>query len=135
MRRIRLLRVHGSIDQILGEVYVGYGDLMKFTAYHLGNLRGLGRQLSEMPRTNEALREHWFAPYFTRLDDALKDISKDYGKWTDKAAFEVVGDVADELLAQGGVHYKSRPNGGLGIDIPFMAETMPSERAAGINAT
>lgn len=133
---IKAYRIHGSIDQILGEVYRGYGDLMKFTAYHLGNLRGLGRQLSEMPRTTEALRGHWFAPYFTRLDDALKDISKDYGTWTDKAAFEVVGDLADELLAQGGVHYKRRPDGRLGIDIPFTAETMPSEAdAARLNAT
>ena len=123
---IKAYRIHGSINQILGEVYVGHGALMKFAAYHLGNLRGLGRELSEMPRTIAALKGHWFAPYFTRLDDALKDIEKDYGKWTDKASFEVVGDLADELLAEGGVHYKSRPNGGLGIDIPLTTETMPS---------
>ena len=85
-----------------------------------------------MPRTIEALKGHWFAPYFTRLDDALKDIENDYGKWTDKASFEVIGDLADELLAQGGVHYKSRPNGGLGIDIPLTAETMPSAADAAL---
>lgn len=127
---IKAYRIHANINQILGEVYVGYGALMKFAAYHLGNLRGLGRQVSEMPRTTEALAGHWFAPYFTRLDDALNDIEKDYGKWTDKVSFEVVGDLADELLAEGGVHYKTMPNGGLGIDIPLTAETMPSEAEA-----
>jgi hypothetical protein len=127
---IKAFRIHGSIDQVLGEVYIDYGGLMKFTAYYLGNLRGLGRALSEMPRTNEALAGHWFAPYFTRLDDALKDIAKGYGKWPDKRAFEVLGDLADELLAQGGVHYKSRPDGRPYIDIPFTAETIPSEAEA-----
>jgi hypothetical protein len=124
---IKAYRVHANIDRILGEVYLAYGDLMKFTAYHLGNLRGLGRDLSEMPRTVEALKGHWFAPYFARLGEALKDIEKDYGKWTDKSSFEVIGDLADELLAQGGIHYKSRPDGRLYIDIPFTAETMPNQ--------
>jgi hypothetical protein len=124
---IKAFRVHGRIDQLLGEIYVAYGDLMKCAAYHLGNLRGLGRSLSEMPRTTEALEGHWFAPYFIRLDDALKDIAKDYGTWADKGVFEVVGDLTDELLAHGGVHYKNRPDGRLYIDIPFTAETLPSE--------
>jgi hypothetical protein len=132
---IKAYRIHANIDRILGEVYVAYGDLMKFTAYHLGNLRGLGRDLSEMPRTVEALKGHWFAPHFARLDEALKDIAKDYGKWTDKSSFEVVGDLADELLAHGGIHYKSRVDGRLYIDIPFTAETMPSEAEAAQFAT
>lgn len=124
---IKAYRVHANIDRILGEVYVACGDLMKFTAYHLGNLRGLGRDLSEMPRTVEALKGHWFEPYFTRLGEALEDITKAYGKWADKSSFEVIGDLADELLAHCGIHYKSRPDGRLYIDIPFTAETMLSE--------
>lgn len=127
---IKAYRVHGNIDQVLGEVYIGYGDMMKFTAYHLGNLRGLGRKLSEMPRTIEALKGHWFASYLTRLDDALRAIEIKYGKWPDKAPFEVVGDIADELLAQGGLHFKNRPDGSRYIDIPFKAETMPTEAEA-----
>lgn len=133
---IKAYRIHGSVDQVLGEVYAGYGDMMKFGAYHLGNLRGLGRLWSEMPRTVEALKGHWFAPYFTRLDDALIAISNEYGKWTDKAGFEVVGDIADELLAEGGIHFKRRRDGHLYIDIPFTVETMPTEaEAAALSAT
>ncbi len=124
---IMAYRIHRSIDQILGEIYVAYGNLMKFAAYHLGNLRGLGRNASEMARTTEALEGHWFAPYFTRLDNALKEIAKDYGKWTDKAVFESVGDLVDDLLAQGGIHYCCRPDGSLYINIPFTSETMPNE--------
>jgi hypothetical protein len=123
---IKAFRIHGRIDQLLGEVYVVYGDLMKFAAYLLGNLRGLGRSLSDLPRTAEALAGHWFTPYFIRLDDALKDIAKDYGKWADKGVFEAIGDLADGLLAQGGVHYMSRSDGPPYINIPFTAETMPS---------
>jgi len=46
--RIKSYRVPGSFDQILGDSYLAYGDL-KFAAYHLGNPRGLGRALPEMP--------------------------------------------------------------------------------------
>jgi hypothetical protein len=33
--------------------------------------------------------------------------------------------LTDELLAEGGVHYKTRPDGRLYIDVPFTAETIP----------
>ena len=127
---IKAYRLHGSIDQVLGQVYVEYGEMLKFSAYLLGNLRGLDRQLSELPRSVKALEGHWFAPYLTRLDAALRDISKAYGKWTDKDSFEIVGDIADDLLALDGIHFKSRPDGRLYIDIPFKADTMPSEAEA-----
>ncbi len=120
-----------SIDQILGEVYFGYGDLMKFTAYHLGNLRGLGRQLSEMPRNTEALEGHWFTGShpFSPAMTMRKDISKDYGKWTDKAAFEVVGDLADACLLRAEFTTRAGPTG-VGHRHPGTAETMPSEADA-----
>ena len=123
---IKAFRIHSNIDQLLGEVYVAYGELMKFAAYHLGNLSGLGRTVADMPKTMDTLEGHWFQPYCTRLDGALRGIAKDYGKWSDKLVFEVLADLADELLAQNGIHYKSRPNGQLYIDIPFTAETLPS---------
>lgn len=122
---IKAFRSHRSIDQLMGEMYITYGNLLKFSAYHIGNLRGLGRSPSEMPRTAEALEGHWFARYFTRLEDALKGIEKDYGRWPDKVAFEAVGDLVDEVIGHGGVHYKTRPDGRLYIDVPLSAETTP----------
>lgn len=122
---IKAYRGHGRLDQVVGEVYGAYGDLMKFSAYHLGNLRGLGLSLPDMPRTVEALAGNWFAPYFHRLDDALKDIAKDYRNWKDQVAFEVIGDLADELLAHGGIHYEERADGRLYINIPLTIETTP----------
>jgi hypothetical protein len=127
---IKAYRIHANIDQVLGEVYVRYGELMKFASYHLGNLRGTGRQQSDMPRTVEALTGHWFAPYLSRLELSLQAICDQYGRWTDKSTFEAVGDLADELLAQGGIHFRNRPDGRLYIDIPFKAETMPTEAEA-----
>ena len=123
---IKAFRIHRNIDQLLGEVYVAYGNLLKFAAYHLGNLSGLGCTVADMPKTRDALEGHWFQPYFNRLEGALRGIEKDYRKWGDKRAFEAVADLADELLAQNGIHYKSRSNGQLYIDIPLTAETTPS---------
>ena len=115
----------GKCDAVLriGGPSAGADDMVT-TGERLG--KRIFHDLSEIPRTVEALKGHWFAPYFTRLVEALKDIAKDYGKWTDKASFEVIGAPLG-LLDQGGVRYTSRPDGRLRIDIPFTAETMPSE--------
>jgi hypothetical protein len=110
------------VDQILTEFN---SELMKFTAHHHGNLKGLRLPLSNMPRTAEALAGHSFSPYFHRLDDALKAIAKDYGRWSDQVPFEVVGNLADELLAHGGILYQTLADGRAYVDIPFTAETMP----------
>jgi hypothetical protein len=122
---IKAFRNHGQIDRLLADVYITYGDLMKLAAYHVGNLTGLGLSPSNMTRTKEALEGHWFESYFWRLDNALRDIAKAYGTWSNKQAFEVIGELADDLLAQGGVHYRYRPNGRLYVDVPFTTATMP----------
>jgi hypothetical protein len=38
---IKAYRLHHNVQKITAEVYGTYGDLMKFTAYHLGNMAGL----------------------------------------------------------------------------------------------
>ena len=50
---IAAYRSHGNVDQILEEIYGAYGDLLKFSAYHLGNLDGAGIEVMAKPRTVE----------------------------------------------------------------------------------
>jgi hypothetical protein len=122
---IAAYRIHGNVDQILEEVYSAYGDLLKFSAYHLGNLDGVGIEVMARPKTVEALRDHWFMPYFVRLKAACETIAQNVGKWRDTADFEVIGDLVDELVAAGGLLISDQADGSLYVDIPFTPETMP----------
>lgn len=118
-------RTHGKVDQILGDIYLAYGDLMKFAAYHLGNLAGRDLRPTDMPRTMATLNGHWFAPYFDRIDAACNVLADHYGRWTDQTAFEAIGVLADELVSLGGLHITDQPDGSLCVNIPFSPETMP----------
>ena len=93
-------------------------------------IKGLpaGLTLEDLPKTKAALDDHWFEPFFAKLQQACADIAADYGKWTDRSAFEALGDVADEIVAHGGVIVSGhKENGGFYVHIPFTPETMPDE--------
>jgi len=123
---IKAYRLHGDHGRITGEVYGAYGELMKFAAYHLGNMVGLGLTLEDLPKTKAALEGHWFAPYFEKLKEACAAIAAHYGSWTDRGAFEALGDLADEIVVEGGVIvYGDREDGGFAVKVPFTPETMP----------
>jgi hypothetical protein len=118
-------RVHADVQRILEEVYSAMGNLLKFSAYHLGNLAGLGMAWTEMPRTVTALEGHWFRSYFFRLEQACREVAGEYSAWKDDSAFRIIGDLVDELVALAGLHITKTLNGGLHVNIPFTAETMP----------
>ena len=124
--RIKAYRLHGNIVQVLSEVYDAYGDLMRFSSYLLGTMAGRRLTLSDLPRTATALDGHWFSRYFKKLGDAHSAIAADYGRWNDLSAFEALGDLADEIIADGGVIVSYRPDGQPYADIPFTPETMPN---------
>ena len=47
------------------------------------------------------------------------------GKWSDLNSFEMIGDLADEIIADAGVMISYRDNGDLYVDIPYAPETIP----------
>ncbi|WP_024680732.1 hypothetical protein [Pseudomonas syringae] len=122
---IRAYRKHGSIDQILGEVYGCWGSVLKFAAYHLGNLAGCGLSWSEREKTMEALSDHWFLPYFERMDEACREIFSQYGKWEDRSSFAMISDIVDDLVERAGLIWTDMGNGRLWVDIPYTPETTP----------
>ena len=100
------------------EVYGTYGDLLKFAAYALGNADGHGFNLSESKTMADALSGHWFESFFNHLHDACRAIAAQYGRWTDRTVFEVIGDIADEIVAFGGIKHRHLAHGRLYLDIP-----------------
>jgi hypothetical protein len=106
---------HGDLDRILGEVYGIYGNLMKFAAYHLGNLAGQGIQPEDRAAVVSALEGHWFSPFFERLRAACEAILSDFGQWETKEPFLVIGAIVDDLVDQGGMRITPVASGGFNV--------------------
>ena len=49
----------------------------------------------------------------------------EYGKWADQGPFEQIGDLVDEVVAEGGVRITDQTDGRVHVNIPFTRETMP----------
>jgi hypothetical protein len=123
---IRDYRLHGDIDRVWAEVAGRYGDIMKFASYLLGHVHGRAEDKNLPSRSQEQLKDHWFAPYFARLETALEAIWTDYGQWTDQGAFQRIGDILHDVVREGGLIVDRVPEGGYYVDIPFTPETMPA---------
>lgn len=122
---IRAYRTHGDHGQVLTEVAGYYGDLLKFASYLLGHMDGVGLSLSDLPEAASALEDHWFAPFFERLHDGLREIWSQYGAWTAFSTFDVIGAIVIDLLAAGGMTFFEAGEGKIGFEIPYTRDTMP----------
>jgi hypothetical protein len=118
-------RTHADIEVVLNKVCGLYGNLLKYSAYHLGNLHGHGVDWHTIPSTADALQNHWFLPFFERLDRACKVLAADYGNWASNAPFDVLRDIAEDLVADGGMHFERHEDDRISLDIPMTIETMP----------
>ncbi|WP_428381836.1 hypothetical protein [Nevskia ramosa] len=118
-------RTHADVGRILEEVFDVYGALFKLAGYHLGNLKGRNIGWRDRPQSAAALEGHWFSPFFQRLSAALDAVIDSYGRWTDKTAFEAIGDILEDVVADNGLFLKRQANAGLYVEIPFRTETMP----------
>lgn len=119
-------RTDADIPKVLHKVTRLYSDLLKYSAYHLGNLHGLGVDWRTVPSTANPLTNHWFLPYFERLDEACKAIAADFGIWSNSEPFDELRQLAEDLVADGGIYFQQRDDGGLSVDIPLSIETIPN---------
>lgn len=118
-------RSHADIGIVINKVCGLYGRLLKYSAYHLGNLHGHGIDWRTIPTTANALQDHWFQPFFERLDDACKRIAENYGNWNSSAPFDALRDLAQDVVTDGGMHFERHENDRISLNIPFTVETMP----------
>lgn len=99
--------------------------MLKYAAYYLGSLAGHHVELSLKPNFEAALTGHWSEAYFHQLNSACKAIAPEYGAWRDHTLFEVIGDIADDIVAERRILCTLPQNGRLYLGIPFTPETMP----------
>ncbi|ENL6833793.1 hypothetical protein AB5Q78_004197 [Pseudomonas aeruginosa] len=132
---IRAYRLHANVDQVLCEVYGTCGNLLKFAAYHLGNLRGFDRDWRSCERTSAALETHWFALYLDRLSECCQEIQNDYGGWESQDSFMVITEITEALVERAGLFIEELPDGALWVNIPYTPATEPdlSDDALALN--
>ena len=123
---IRQYRLHGDHGRVLADVSGQYGNLMKFASYLIGHLHGAGLEREAAANAEAALRGHWFAPYFDRLEDALETLWQSFGAWKSRDEFEPIGEIAEAVVADGGVRVTRMGGSELYVDVPFTARTMPA---------
>lgn len=113
---VRAFHSDGNVDRVLLEVSATCGDLLKFSAYCLGNLAGLGTRW-ESTGLAEVLEGHWYAPYFAKLDKACSEIAQEYGAWQDRDVFYRFGTLVEELIAECGVLMDTMPDGRIYVQV------------------
>ena len=118
-------RTHGDIGIVVNKVCGLYHNLLKYSAYHLGNLHGHGVDWRTVPSTTDPLKEHWFLPFFERLDLACKATAANLGNWPNSAPFDALRDIAEDIVADSGMHFERHEDDRISLDIPMSIETMP----------
>lgn len=118
-------RLHGDHSRVFAEVSRQYGNLMKFASYLIGHLHGRRYDRSAAPKAVEALADHWFAAHFDRLEAILAGLWDRRGCWQSREEFAPLADLAEEVLADGGVIVSRTEDRGVWIDVPFNPRTMP----------
>lgn len=106
----------GNADPLVASLLGAFGNLMKFACYLQGALRGTGRGRDELG-VADALSSSWFSPYFDRLDEACAKIFDEFGSWSDKSGFDVIGDIVVELIESKVAHIWHREDGSYFIHI------------------
>lgn len=122
---IRAYRTHADLDQVLAEVPPIYANLIKWASYLIGTMHGLEKAVADIPVLAEALKTHWFAQYFEKLEEAYSTIWSRFGEWTERSEFDPVGNIAVEVLEEGGIFLTKTDDDGAKVDIPFRPNNTP----------
>lgn len=118
-------RTHGNLDQVMTEVILAYGNLVKFSGYLLGTLDGLAKAPDDHSELAEALRGHWFEHGFRRLHSTFQDLWGRWGKWESREEFGPIADVFVEIMEEGGFFMVGQQDGTMRIDVPFLPQNTP----------
>lgn len=109
---------HKNHLRVFSEVAEQYGQLLKLSAYYLGNLSGHGADPFSQEELSKRISGQWFEPFLKKLYDALQAIYLEHGAWKDQSQFEIIGDLAEDLLANSGITFHYSSDGALQFYFP-----------------
>lgn len=122
---IEKYRIHGDLDEVVYAVAHEYGNVLKFASYLLGTLHGRDAHMYDAPLANKFIESSWCREFITRLDTVLRKLFERYAEWEDENEFDPLRNIAEEIVADGGLFFTRAEGLGVHVAIPFTAETMP----------
>ncbi len=122
---IRQYRRHGDLNKLVPQIVAEYGGVLKYAAYLLGHLDGLGLSISkDAPKAHELVnRKTYFTPIFVRFAACLRSMWESYGHWSGLEVFDPLKDVADTLLRAAGIEIQERAQGPY-VHVPFTSDSI-----------
>jgi len=122
---IRQYRRHGDLTRLVPQVVTEYGGLLKYGAYLLGHLDGLGLSVDkDATRAKELFnREKHIASAFDGLAGCVRSMWAGYETWLGLQVFNPLCELADKILRDGGIEIEERTEGPY-VVVPFSWETI-----------
>jgi hypothetical protein len=123
---IRRYRTGRDVMRLLDELQQEYGSMLKYAAYLLGHVEGLGQTLqAAAPRAFALIQESsWFAPLFGDFHLQLKGLDESYGKWSGIEVFEPLKRTVSDVFKAGGIEFQQKQDGTYYISVPFTYDTV-----------
>jgi hypothetical protein len=120
-------RIHADVGRLIREVVSEYGAALKYWAYLLGHIEGLGHTLQNAaPTANTSLQSlKLLSPLFDKFGVNLRAMYEIYGEWPGLGVYDRLKDTVHEVLKVAGIEFQSRPGGAYYLNVPFTPETMP----------
>jgi len=117
-------RHDADYDALILEAQRNIGNLVKYASYVLGTVDGLSQDIdADFKEISEALKGHWFSPFFFRLRDAHRVLWQRFGEWESLTEFETIADIWLEMLADRGMEITPQEDGTMYVNLPFRADT------------
>jgi effector-binding domain-containing protein len=101
----------GGADPLVSAALGAYGTMMKFACYMMGSMAAAGKTLADCKAAHGALKDHWFAPYFDRLNEACNALYEKFGAWEDKSGFQAISGIVEDMVADNIMKIWHRPDG------------------------
>jgi len=121
---------HRDFGRTKREMFGAMQVLLKFSAYVLGSLDGLGRGDEYGPKSRERLLASRFAPVFDTLRTALREMASTYPDWESLQAYAPLRAVAQKALEVEGFFLSVAPNEQLWMRIMEPDDFTPEQRIA-----
>jgi hypothetical protein len=102
---IKKYRIHGDIPKVVYAVAHEYGNVLKFACYLIGTLHGRDARMDDAPLAKKFIDGNWCKEFIERLDAVLAKLFERYAAWESKSEFDPLCDIAEEIVADGGLFF------------------------------
>jgi hypothetical protein len=109
----------------LGEACPPLVEPLRLLAYLTGHLDGVGQEFAEPEDVQTELTTTGYLSFAERLHEVLRVLWEKRGSWTSRAEFEPLETIVRDVLSDGGLVARPRPDGSMYIDVPFSPDTIP----------